>query len=303
MHDRPQALQVTIWAMIIRRAVENVRLGRSRQLVAYIKVCRVLRVCRMSQSLEIGRLTVLLRQVAVSLVMPEDLHLWSEASVQNALHSELPIERVLLVNNCHFSSRHTYAYPPHWFNFDDVFFSRCGTLSSLQTLRLHHFACRNLPKLAAAVGSFIRRLEIGFHNSTVVNDRQIIRFVELQRLTLIGWAAPQLSWDLPQLEILEAWNINDMFLFNVAQSAYGAQLLSLNWLLTSRWSRLPRLCHFGFENTQQGMTPDSLLSSHGAKLRTLVVHFDFANMALKKCPNLITLTFLPLSVGPFSPMR
>lgn len=44
------------------------------------------------------------------------------------------------------------------------------------------------------------------------------------------------------------------------------------------------------------MVPATFLSSHGAKLQTLVTHFDCAETALNKCPNLKTLAFLPFFV-------
>lgn len=159
--------------------------------------------------------------------MPEDLHLWTDASVHNAIRSQLPVERVLSVSNCHFACQRSSVYSPRWFDFNDAFLSRCGTFSSLQTLRLHNFSCRDLPRLADTVGSVIRRLEISFDDSVVINTPQVLRFSELQRLFVIciypnqlcGWTIPHLTWDLPQLEILEAGNINDGFLHSFTQSS------------------------------------------------------------------------------------
>ena len=158
--------------------------------------------------------------------MPEDLHLWWKGSVQNAIYSKLPLDRVLSVSNRHLACPSNYVYSPNWFDFNDAFFSRCGSFSSLQTLRLHYISSRDLSKLAATVGWFIRRLEIGFNGLAVMNSRQVLRFASLHRLSIIcnssdkpsGSQIPCLSWDLPQLQILDTGNISNWFLDSLAQS-------------------------------------------------------------------------------------
>lgn len=47
------------------------------------------------------------------------------------------------------------------------------------------------------------------------------------------------------------------------------------------------------------MLPTSFLASHGAKLQTLAIHFQYAELAFNSCPNLINLAFHPADVCVF----
>lgn len=46
-----------------------------------------------------------------------------------------------------------------------------------------------------------------------------------------------------------------------------------------------------------------MLAVHGAKFQTMVIHFDFAELALNSCPNLVTLAFRPLEVCIYTDLR
>lgn len=160
--------------------------------------------------------------------MPEELRLWSDATVDHAIHAEIPINQVLSVTNGNPASRGNFIYAPRWVGFNDAFISRCGTFLSLRFLQLHHFPPRHLRKLAFAVGTLIDQLDICFDHSTVEAQSQVLRFAGLRRLfvavaLLYSEERPAslefpLIWDLPQLQRLDASNLDDKLLDSFAES-------------------------------------------------------------------------------------
>jgi len=173
-------------------------------------------------------------QAAVLLVMPEHLHLTSNAAGHCTVLSIITTNHVLSVTNRptrNPKSVNFVAYSFPWYNFDPAFFSQFSTFTFLRYAQFDKFPWNALPDLASALGPMVIRLEITLvhtpnSDSVAAYHTSVLRFVALRWLSITQvpeeWfracMGVQFSWDLPQLERLDASSLTSGYLDSLTQS-------------------------------------------------------------------------------------